>query len=119
MERTHFPGYGRCTVCHNIISEKDFHNHTLNCRPKSSKETKLCQLCNKHIHLKEFEEHMKISHQQQTLPSNSNLPLQKKCPFCQKLVEDVSSHCQECDKNNDGYQTPPEVFIKFISFRFQ
>jgi hypothetical protein len=59
MEKTHFPGYHRCTACEEIISEKEIREHILhNCRGKSSNEKKSCAFCNKQIPIKELQQHV-------------------------------------------------------------
>ncbi len=103
MEKTHFPGYGRCTACEEIISEKEIRNHILNCRNKPSNENKLCQFCNKQIDSKQFQQHIDICKQKQNILSK------KQCPFCHKFIEDLASHCVICENdenNNTGYETP-------------
>jgi hypothetical protein len=122
MERTHFPGYGRCVTCEEIVSEKEVHNHILNCRKKSFNEKQLCNFCNKQIHSKEFQQHIQTCNQQ-TISSKSTLSSKKQCPLCQKLVEDLPSHCLICQNDENGYQTPRaqtpvKLFILFILFIF-
>jgi len=105
MERTHFPGYGRCTTCKEIVSEKEVHNHILNCRTKSLNEKQLCNICNKQIDSKEFQQHIQNCNQQ-TISLKSTLSSNKQCPLCQQLVEDLPSHCLICQNDENGYQTP-------------
>jgi hypothetical protein len=130
MEKSYFPGYSRCVACHEMISEKDIRNHLLNCRPRSSIEKKLCTSCNKQFDNQDFDQHIQLC-KQQNIPSDSISLLKKKCPICEKLVENLSLHCETCvnnsDYDNNDYatpraQTPNQVlsknFILFISLLY-
>ena len=125
MEKSHFPGYSRCVACHNMVSEKDTRNHVLTCRPRSSIEKKLCTSCNTQFDNQDFDQHIQLC-KQQNIPSDSILLLKKKCPICEKLVENLSLHCEtcldNCDQDQSDYgtpraQTPNQVLSKiFILF---
>lgn len=97
MENSFFPGYGRCVGCKELISDKDIHTHTLNCRTKPSNEKKLCSLCNQQVDVKQLKQHMQNCNQQ-----NEKISLNQ-------VVEDLPSHSQICEQDQDmssGYQTP-------------
>ena len=72
----------QCSQCTKIVSENDIHNHILNCRSTIINES--------------FEKNPSIQ--------------MKICPFCEKSVEDLFSHCQTCvsdeDKDDSIFQTP-------------
>jgi hypothetical protein len=121
MKKTHFPGYSKCISCESIISENDIRSHLLNCRSKSSMNNKSCPTCNKQFPSKDFDQHIEICNQQENISSLVN----KKCPFCETFVENLSLHCQtcanNCDNDNNGYatpraQTPNQVFTILIRF---
>jgi hypothetical protein len=63
MENSFFPGYGRCIACQELVLEKEFHDHTLNCRAKSSNEKKTCSLCNQLVSVKQLKQHMETCNQ--------------------------------------------------------
>jgi len=77
MDKTFFPGYGRCITCQDLIQEAEFHNHALTCRPKPLNEKKICSLCNQSFDNKQFKQHTQI---------------------CNKTIQN--------DNDEEGYQTP-------------
>jgi hypothetical protein len=83
MENAFFPGYGRCIACKELVLEKEFHNHTLNCRSKLPNENKICSFCNQLFDIKLLKQHMETCNQH------------------------IHSHAETVENDNDeGYQTP-------------
>ncbi|CAF4023079.1 unnamed protein product [Rotaria sordida] len=101
MERSHFPGYSRCVACQDLISDKHIRHHILNCRPRSLTDYKLCVLCNKQIPIKQHSQHVATCNQQE-----DTLPNKKNCPNCGNILDELNSHCQSCENNDNGYSTP-------------